>query len=173
MWQRQTDKYGRKSTTVGQQMKKRGCAYCRFKSLRSTPFTNQRLGPIWWFLIDFLIFQYRLYFSAVGHIRTLKQHWEHIARKLQPASSNLICHRRWHYADPIHQNYHADGNDISLIDSREGVINQLVRILDQYKIRNRSVNSSTGHLYVTGGTYSRDDYTEFARRYGLEFKGEL
>lgn len=62
------------------------------------------------------------------------------------------------------------GSDISVIDSREGVINQLIRILRKHGITALK-KSGENRFYVTGKKDSFDRYIQFCEDFGLFFSG--
>ncbi|MBN2534105.1 MAG: glutamate racemase [Spirochaetales bacterium] len=62
------------------------------------------------------------------------------------------------------------GNTISVIDSREGVINQLIHILQKQDIAAQSLSGSN-ECYITGNNDSTARYTRFCKEFGLSFSG--
>ena len=62
------------------------------------------------------------------------------------------------------------GMNISVIDSREGVVKQLRRMLDKMKIRSNS-NSKYNKFYITGDNQPEDRYKKIAEKYNLKFSG--
>jgi len=65
------------------------------------------------------------------------------------------------------------GDKIRVIDSREGVVNQLIRILDRDALR---AVQKTGNntLYLTEPKVARQtQYLLFAEKYGLQYGGAL
>ncbi len=62
------------------------------------------------------------------------------------------------------------GDDISVIDSREGVIKQLKRILDIMGLRSNT-NSKHNKFYVTGDMQPEERYKRIAEEYDLIFSG--
>jgi len=64
------------------------------------------------------------------------------------------------------------GSDISIIDSREGVINQLIRILQNNRIA-AATKSGENRIYITGKKETADRYILFSRAYGLVFSGVI
>lgn len=63
------------------------------------------------------------------------------------------------------------GPGARVIDSREGVCRQLLRVLPER--RSSEAPSPQSRLYVTGPVTEDDRYGEFARRFGLLFAGSL
>jgi glutamate racemase len=64
------------------------------------------------------------------------------------------------------------GEGISVIDSREGVINQLIRILEKYDIAARA-KTGGNELYITGNNDASGRYIQFCGEFGLCFSGIL
>jgi glutamate racemase len=64
------------------------------------------------------------------------------------------------------------GNGISVIDSREGVVNQLVRVVKTHNIAARE-KSGESRLYITGPEDPSGRYLRFSREFGLSFSGTL
>ncbi|MBN1413129.1 MAG: glutamate racemase [Spirochaetales bacterium] len=63
------------------------------------------------------------------------------------------------------------GNAVRLVDSREGVIKQLGRIINQKKMPAGN-NGNKGLFFVTDG-HGQSRYERFAEEYGLDFAGIL
>ena len=63
------------------------------------------------------------------------------------------------------------GPFVDIIDSREGVGMQVIRLLEKSNLRSR--NHGSGSLYVTSLEKEPDRYRDFSRMYGLTFKGLL
>lgn len=63
------------------------------------------------------------------------------------------------------------GPAVDIIDSREGVGRQVIRMLEKLNLRNR--NHGSRSLYVTSLEKEPDRYRDFSRMYGLSFKGLL
>lgn len=79
----------------------------------------------------------------------------------------LGCTHFIHVEDALRNSF---GNNVSIIDSREGVSNQIERVLS-----NRRLNSSYGvsQFYITSNIPNIDNYQVFCDDYGLNFEGEL
>jgi glutamate racemase len=63
------------------------------------------------------------------------------------------------------------GPTARVVDSREGVCRQLLRVLPEP--RHEAAPGAPGRLYVTGPVEENDRYAEFARRFALRFVGSL
>lgn len=62
------------------------------------------------------------------------------------------------------------GTDISVVDSREGVINQLIRILQKHGMT-AQLKSGENRFYITGNKDTSDRYYQFCEEFGLCFSG--
>ena len=81
----------------------------------------------------------------------------------------LGCTHFLHLVDEFRQ---VLGNDISIIDSTEGVINQLIRILHTHRIYAKT-KTRQNLLYITGKNDNSGLYTQFSKLYNLFFAGTL
>ena len=63
------------------------------------------------------------------------------------------------------------GTNMQIIDSREGVGNQIIRLLGEHGFTNKK--SRTDMLFHTGSKEAAGGYSRFAERFGLEYKGTL
>ena len=66
----------------------------------------------------------------------------------------------------------AMGNGVEIVDSREGVTGQLIRVL-QDKGSGKGCSGRRDCFYVTGDVPVEERYRKFAGKYGLEFAGIL
>ncbi len=64
------------------------------------------------------------------------------------------------------------GDTVSLVDSREGVVNQLVRVLESNSLESEK-REGEHCLYLTGFPPVEPQYLMFAEKYGLRFCGFL
>ena len=63
------------------------------------------------------------------------------------------------------------GQAVYIIDSREGVGKQVIRLLEKHDLRSR--NHGSRSLYVTSAEKEPDRYRDFSQMYGLTFNGLL
>ncbi len=61
-------------------------------------------------------------------------------------------------------------NRVKIVDSREGVSNQIIRIL---KLKKNCDDSGAGFFYLTRNSLKNENYKIFCEKSFLEFKGEL
>jgi glutamate racemase len=64
------------------------------------------------------------------------------------------------------------GKGIKVIDSREGVINQLERIMKKFNLERHSV-SVKNKFYITGIADPEEMYKRISKEFGLEFSGTI
>jgi glutamate racemase len=76
-----------------------------------------------------------------------------------------------HFLHLIDQFKEVLGNGISIIDSREGVVNQLVRIISS--MENTESRNGPNEFYVTGKPPVEERYRRFAKLFDLEFMGSI
>jgi glutamate racemase len=81
----------------------------------------------------------------------------------------LGCTHFTHIYDEIKSVF---GKDINIIDSREGVGRQIIRIIKEKNIGNTGTVGKAA-FYLTAESSSMNNYNEFIKKYQLEFKGIL
>jgi len=74
----------------------------------------------------------------------------------------------------VRDELHAElGDGVEIIDSREGVVKQLLRVLDSRRLRSARKVPGAGRFYLTGPEAPEKQYYGFADRFRLELAGTM
>jgi glutamate racemase len=94
------------------------------------------------------------------------------AEAVRASGADVVVLGCTHYLHVAAELQAALGPDVRLIDSREGVVNQLVRVLDRSRLRARQRAGDDG-FYLTGDGAVEERYGRFAERFGFPGAGLL
>ena len=110
------------------------------------------------------------FFSATADTR--ERVLEDAAASVNSAGTDVLvlaCTHFLHVAAALQEKL---GRGVRLIDSREGVVNQLERVIDRQSLRTAKTEGES-LMYLTGPGPAEERHRRFAERFGLELAGSL
>ncbi|MBN2444967.1 MAG: glutamate racemase [Spirochaetales bacterium] len=110
------------------------------------------------------------FFSATGEEK--KTLLEDVVKELKVRGVDSVVLGCTHFLHLVDEFKVVLGDNISVIDSRKGVINQLNRILQKNNLYARS-KTGQDSFYITGKMENPEMYRQFSEQYNLIFSGTL